>query len=198
MARPRVREKILDAAYELLQSEGIAVMTTRRIAECAGTTEASVFNNFGDKAGLLYALVGERLPEVQAVKAAVNADPQDDIGMWLQDVYQKAQLFYTAIIPLTSSLWGREEYTASTMGEKRHPLHDMVVARFVEFQGMGVLAKSADTEALATAILGAALHNGFNFVAHGYVALSDGGSDKPGRMVTSLLPLFAADAKAVF
>ena len=197
MARPRVREKLLDAAHTLLQSEGVSAMTTRHLAMCAGTTEASVFNNFGDKAGLLYALVGERLPEVQAVKAAVNADPHDNIGMWLQDVYQKAESFYTAIIPLTSSLWGREENTASTMGEKRHPLHDIVVERFIEFQGQGVLAKSSDAEALATMLLGAALHNGFNLVAHGRVALSDLVSDKPGRIVTSLLPLFVPDTEKV-
>ncbi|MBU0539453.1 MAG: TetR/AcrR family transcriptional regulator, partial [Gammaproteobacteria bacterium] len=110
MARPRVREQLLDAAYSLLQSEGISAMTTRHIANCAGTTEASVFNNFGDKAGLLYALVGERLPEVQVVKAAVSADPKGDLANWLQQVYKAAELFYIAILPLTASLWGREEF----------------------------------------------------------------------------------------
>ncbi|MBQ0760367.1 MAG: TetR/AcrR family transcriptional regulator [Zhongshania sp.] len=193
MARPRVREQLLDAAYSLLQSEGISAMTTRHIANCAGTTEASVFNNFGDKAGLLYALVGERLPEVQVVKAAVSADPKGDLANWLQQVYKAAELFYIAILPLTASLWGREEFIGGMMGDKRHPLHSLVVARFVEFQREGELASTADAEALATIVLGAALHNGFNLVAQGQVALDDGPSEKLGRVVMTLLPLLVGE-----
>ncbi|MBW2942289.1 TetR/AcrR family transcriptional regulator [Zhongshania aquimaris] len=194
MARPRVREQLLDAAYDLLQREGIAALTTRHIASCAGTTEASVFNNFGDKAGLLYALIGERLPEVQAVKSAIDADLQDDVAVWLENVYQAAELFYIAIIPLTAPLWGREGLGDGQLLGDRHPLHGLVVARFLQFQREGVLGPGSDACALATIVLGAALHNGFNLVAHGRVALAENRNGQPGRLVTSLLPLFGAVA----
>ncbi|CAA0102579.1 TetR/AcrR family transcriptional regulator [Zhongshania aliphaticivorans] len=191
MARPRVREKILDAAYSLLQSEGASAMTTRHIAVCAGTTEASVFNNFGDKARLLYALIGERLPEVQAVKSAINAELQGDITVWLQSVYEHAELFYSAIIPLTAPLWGREQLVDSAMASERHPLHGLVMARLLEFQRDGILAPRLDAKVLAIILLGAALHSSFNVVAHGSVALNDKVAERSERIVASLLPLFA-------
>ena len=192
MARPRVREKILDAAYSLLQRDGIAAMTTRHIAVCAGTTEASVFNNFGDKAGLLYALVGERLPEVQAVKLAINAELQGDMSAWLRSVYEHAELFYSAIIPLTASLWGREEFLDNAMAGERHPMHGLLVVRLRELQSDGILAPSLDAKALAVVLLGAALHNSFNVVAHGSAALNEKVAERSVRIVASLLPLFTA------
>lgn len=192
MARPRVREKILDAAYSLLQRDGIAAMTTRHIAVCAGTTEASVFNNFGDKAGLLYALVGERLPEVQAVKLAINAELQGDMGTWLRSVYEHAELFYSAIIPLTAPLWGREGFEDSAMTGERHPMHGLLVVRLREFQSDGILAPSLDAKALAIVLLGAALQASLNVVAHGGSALNDMLAERSARIVASLLPLFTA------
>jgi AcrR family transcriptional regulator len=194
MARPRVREKLLDAAYRLLQSDGISALTTRHIASCAGTTEASVFNNFGDKAGLLYALIGERLPQVQAVKAAIDADLQADMKSWLQSVYEAAELFYIAIIPLTAPLWGRSE-VANNDATKQHPLHGLLAARFLEFQHEGVLCPESDAGVLATIVLGASLHNGFNLVAQNRVALNSRIGVRSGRIVGSLLPLFTTSTK---
>lgn len=192
MARPRVREKILDAAYSLLQRDGMAAMTTRHIAMCAGTTEASVFNNFGDKAGLLYALVAERLPEVQAVNVAINADLQGDMGAWLRSVYEHAELFYSAIIPLTASLWGRDELVDGAIAGERHPIHGLFVARLHALQSEGILSSNLDAKVLAVVLLGAALHNSFNVIAHGSAVLNEKVAERSARIVASLLPLFTA------
>lgn len=190
MARPRVREKLLDAAYRLLQEDGVSAMTTRHIAHCAGTTEASVFNNFGDKAGLLYALISERLPEVQAVKIAVKTELDDGIAAWLQSVYVAAKSFYVAIIPLTASLWGRKDFSDGAMGGEGHySLHTMLSPRFLELQQNGILSPKTDAGVLATIFLGSALHNSFNFVARG-VAVNGQSQQESTHIVLSMLPLF--------
>ena len=41
MGRPRVRNRILDAARNLLEAEGLPGLTTRAVALHAGVTEAS-------------------------------------------------------------------------------------------------------------------------------------------------------------
>ncbi|CAA0094880.1 HTH-type transcriptional regulator BetI [Zhongshania aliphaticivorans] len=189
MARPRVREKLLDAAYGLLQQNGVTAMTTRHIAHCAGTTEASVFNNFGDKTGLLYALIRERLPEVREVKFAIKAELDDDIVAWLQSVYMAAKSFYIAIIPLTASLWGRKNFNDGAMAE-HYSLHAMLLPRFLELQQSGTLSSKTDAGVLATIFLGSALHNSFHFLAQGDGAVNGQSQQESKQVVLSILPLF--------
>ena len=106
MARPRVRERLLDAAHGLLCDEGVAALTTRGVASRAGTTEASVFNNFGDKAGLLRALVGERLPERLVVEQCIEQDNGAEMELWLCQVYLSAEAFYAEVVPLMAAIRG--------------------------------------------------------------------------------------------
>lgn len=53
---PEVREAVLDAARGLLEAEGAAACTTRRIARLAGTSPPAIYEFFGDKEGLLRAV----------------------------------------------------------------------------------------------------------------------------------------------
>ena len=50
---PELRDRVLRAAVALLASEGAARLTTRRVAEEAGTSTPAVYELFGDKAGLV-------------------------------------------------------------------------------------------------------------------------------------------------
>src|SRR6266487_2958414 len=75
MAAP-ARQRILDAALDLIQRKGIGRVTTREIAMAAGAAEGSLFKNFGDKMGLLTELLSYELPENQAWRAvAIEAPP---------------------------------------------------------------------------------------------------------------------------
>lgn len=50
---PELRERVLQAALEMLTSDGIAGFTTRRLAVEADTSTPAVYELFGDKAGLV-------------------------------------------------------------------------------------------------------------------------------------------------
>ncbi len=63
------REAILAAALETLRERGIARMTTRRVAELAGVSEASVFYHYTDRAGLLKAVFEEGVGPLQGLGA---------------------------------------------------------------------------------------------------------------------------------
>jgi len=65
---PELREHVLQVAVELLAADGVAGFTTRRVASQAETSTPSVYELFGDKAGLVrevffegFRLLGQRL-----------------------------------------------------------------------------------------------------------------------------------------
>jgi AcrR family transcriptional regulator len=58
-SREAAASRLLDAAWDLLTSEGPAALTTRRIAERAGTSTMSIYSRFGGKDGILEELYGQ-------------------------------------------------------------------------------------------------------------------------------------------
>lgn len=59
MATPPSRERLIQAASELFLSQGVNHTTTRQIANLAGVNEVTLFRNFGNKYGLLQAVIQE-------------------------------------------------------------------------------------------------------------------------------------------
>lgn len=59
MATSPSRERLVQAALELFLSQGINHTTTRQIANLAGVNEVTLFRNFGNKYGLLQAVIQE-------------------------------------------------------------------------------------------------------------------------------------------
>ncbi|MEM1281161.1 MAG: TetR/AcrR family transcriptional regulator [Cyanobacteria bacterium P01_H01_bin.152] len=51
------REKIIQSALTLFLSQGVSQTTTRQIADLAGVNEVTLFRNFGNKYGLLQAVI---------------------------------------------------------------------------------------------------------------------------------------------
>ena len=75
MARPRnpllSRDRIVAAALDLVDTEGLAALSTRRLAAVLGVSGPSLYNHFSTKDALLDAVVDEVLGEV-------------DLSMWAQ------------------------------------------------------------------------------------------------------------------
>ncbi|MGY1495435.1 TetR/AcrR family transcriptional regulator [Streptomyces sp. QTS52] len=75
------REKILDAATELLARASAADVSTRAVCEAAGVGAPMLYRLFGDKAGLLAAVVDRGFEQYLASKRAARptADPVADL-----------------------------------------------------------------------------------------------------------------------
>ena len=64
-------ERLLEAAWELLTTEGPASLTTRRIAERAGTSTMSIYSRYGSKDGILEELYTQGMRMLEDELAAV-------------------------------------------------------------------------------------------------------------------------------
>jgi AcrR family transcriptional regulator len=73
-----VRQRVIDAAIELLTREGRDAVTTRRVAEAAGLQPPAIYRLFGDKEGLLDAVAEHGVAAFLAAKH-VEEKPQDPI-----------------------------------------------------------------------------------------------------------------------
>jgi AcrR family transcriptional regulator len=78
---PELRERVLRAAVALLEEGGAARFTARSVAAGAGTSTPAIYELFGDKAGLIQAVIveGFRLLHQDLEALPVSADPRDDL-----------------------------------------------------------------------------------------------------------------------
>jgi AcrR family transcriptional regulator len=76
-----VRVALLDAAGELLHREGPGALTTRRLAQEAGTTTQSIYTLFGAKEGVVRAMFREGYARLEARirRVAETDDPLADL-----------------------------------------------------------------------------------------------------------------------
>ncbi len=74
------RQSILDAAAELMGERGYRATTTRAIAERAGVNEVTIFRQFGNKKGLLQALVEDWATTMAGFAVAEISAPEDTRG----------------------------------------------------------------------------------------------------------------------
>jgi AcrR family transcriptional regulator len=78
---PELRRRILDTAVGLLAAEGVAAVTTRRVAELAGTSPPAIYELFGHKAGLIRELFFEGFRRLLAdfERLGTTGDPAADL-----------------------------------------------------------------------------------------------------------------------
>ena len=78
---PQLRDRVLQAAVDMLTTEGVAGFTTRKVAEGAGTSTPAVYELFGDKAGLVRELFfeGFRMLYQRLDNLGTSADPRADM-----------------------------------------------------------------------------------------------------------------------
>ncbi|GAA5141925.1 TetR/AcrR family transcriptional regulator [Nocardioides marinquilinus] len=82
MARDDVRQRIVEAAAGLAGQGGSEALTTRAVAGAAGVQAPTIYRIFGDKDGLVDAVVEHLYADFVASKQAgdVDTDPVADLG----------------------------------------------------------------------------------------------------------------------
>jgi len=87
-----VKDTLLDVAYRLLEEEGAAALTTRRVCENAGVTMPTLYHHFGNRDGLISAVHAVALEKFMAKKRALaqTADPIADLRASCEQVIEFA------------------------------------------------------------------------------------------------------------
>lgn len=65
---PSTRQRLINAAFDLFTTQGVTETTTRQIADLAGVNEVTLFRQFGNKHGLLLAMIQESAALAQLEK----------------------------------------------------------------------------------------------------------------------------------
>jgi len=83
-------EKILEATIEIIKKKGLKAATTRAIATNAGVNEVTIFRNFGNKKGIIKALI-EKCSYEPAFSKMLKERVVWDLE---QDLYMLAKLYH--------------------------------------------------------------------------------------------------------
>ena len=162
------RERILDAAAEVMGTLGLARATTKQIATAAGYSEATLYKHFSDKTELLLAVLGERLPPLVALLTRLpDQAGQGVVAERLQEVADQAVRFYQRQIPMLASLFAepallaryRQALAAVGAGPQRA---NQALAGYLRAESdLGRIPSSVDPDAAAAMLLGACFQRAF-------------------------------------
>ena len=92
-------DQILTAAALLLEKDGVEAVTTRAVCQAAGVTAPTLYHHFGDKDGLLRAVVAQGVNAFMAQKRAnrQTADAVADLRRgwdgWIAFALERPKLF---------------------------------------------------------------------------------------------------------
>lgn len=168
------RERILDAAERILRTRGVALATTKEIAQASKVSEPTLYKYFADKEHLLLAVLRERLPGLSRVSVRPGEGNVEDN---LADLAHAVLAFYQQSIPMLGALLADpQRMAAHREAMNRHgggP--DKAVAVFATYlraeQALHRIKPDADPDATASLLIGACFHEAFlRYYAHGPTA----------------------------
>ena len=95
------RRRLLAAAEEVVQRDGVVGLTTKAVAQIAGRSEGSIYNHFSDRLELITAVIDARLPDFVAVLAEL-VPGRRTVAVNLERVARAGIAFEQAMLPLVA------------------------------------------------------------------------------------------------
>jgi len=162
------RERIVDAAAQVMGTLGLARATTKQIARAAGYSEATLYKHFRDKTELFLAVLGERLPPlVGLLKRLPEEAGQGEVAERLEQVASQAVRFYERQFPMLASLFAepallaRHRQALAAVGAGPHRANEALAAYLRAERDLGRIPASVDPDAGAAMLLGACFQRAF-------------------------------------
>ncbi|MFH8237172.1 TetR/AcrR family transcriptional regulator [Streptomyces sp. NPDC018321] len=168
------RERLLDAAHELMLTVGLARTTTKEIAKGADCSEAALYKHFASKEELFIRVLSERLPRLAPLLHSLAAEPErGSLEENLTEIAHRAALFYEQSFPIAASLYAqtelkrRHDEAMRQLGTGPHLPIEGLDAYLRAEQAAGRVRGDADTFAAASLLLGACAQRAFAYDAVG-------------------------------
>ncbi|MBF6195502.1 TetR/AcrR family transcriptional regulator [Nocardia implantans] len=158
------RDRILDAAAEIMRDRGVVHATTKEIAKVAGYSEAALYKHFSDKEDIILNVLRHRMPD----PAAARPEPgQSTVEDNLTAMARDALSFYQQSLPLLGGLLAQPQRMAAHRDSmRRHgagPGH--AIANIAEYlraeRDLGRVAADADVLTAASMLDGTCFHQAF-------------------------------------
>jgi AcrR family transcriptional regulator len=190
VAPAETRQRLVAAAEEVLQSEGVGRLTTKAVARAAGRSEGSIYNHFADRLELIMAVIDARLPEFVAVLAEL-VPGRRTVAANLERVARAGVEFERLMLPLVGgvaadpALLARFKAVMLPADKGPHRPHRGITAYLEGEKAIGRLAAGADCPALALLLIGGWREAVFQEL-FGRPPIP--ARDAPRRIVRSLLP----------
>ena len=160
----QTRDRILDAAAELMRTRGVVRTTTKEIAKAAGFSEAALYKHFRDKDELLLRVLRERMPGFPRLRIEAGTGTVADN---LTALVRGALDFYRQAFPMLGPMLSEPQLMASHRESlrkygagPRHPV-DRVAGYLRAERDLGRVAADADPDAAATLLLGGCFQQAF-------------------------------------
>ena len=158
------RRSLVDAAKSLIETRGLANLTTRAVTREAGCSEGALYTHFPHKADLLFAVCQERLPDFRAtVGDLIEHVGRGSVPRNLEAIIVAAQRFYADLIPVSSGIAAdRELLLRHREHMKRHGVGprktlEAVATYIAAEQRIGRIDSGIAPQMYATMLLGACL-----------------------------------------
>ncbi|QCX78519.1 HTH-type transcriptional regulator AcrR [Streptomyces sp. YIM 121038] len=166
------RERILDAAHELMVTLGLARATTKEIAKAAGCSEAALYKHFTSKEDLFVGVLQERLPRLGPLLRRLIEEPGErTVEQNLTEIAVLACEFYAQSFPVAASLYAetklkrRHDDAMRERGMGPHMPIEALDAYLRAEREAGRIDPDADTFAAASLLLGACAQRAFAYDA---------------------------------
>lgn len=145
------QKKILSAALKLFATEGYASTSTNKVAKAAGVSEGLIFRHFGNKEGLLNAIMeqSKEIAKQSLVEAVMATDPKEVISKILEIPFIISKEQYE-MWRLTYALkWQTDQYDSSF----KEPIKVVLINAF---EKLGYSDPNAEAELIFMYVDGAA------------------------------------------
>ena len=162
------RDRILDAATEVMAQRGLAGATTKEIARAAGCSEALLYKHFPDKEEIFFAVI-RRFPSgfVTYVLELPGHAGERTVAEQLAELVERAVPFYAAGLSVLSALLTREDLAMKHRAwlKDRDAGPHKAVEALADYlraeQDRGRVAADAEPDGAAALLLGACYQRAF-------------------------------------
>jgi AcrR family transcriptional regulator len=145
------QEKILHTALDLFAREGYAATATSKVAKAAGVSEGLIFRHFGNKEGLLQAILTQGNERAKSAYAEVVMEPdaKERIRKALSLPFAIKESDYAIWRLIYALKWQTDSYDDQSLSGLKLVLKDA-------FEQLGYTDSTAETELLFMILDGAA------------------------------------------
>jgi AcrR family transcriptional regulator len=164
-----LRERIIEAAEQVIRTNGLSKTTTKEIARIAGCSEGSLYNHFESKEDLFLNVMKGHLPVLLAVLFKLpGRKGTGTVKDNLEEVAHAALEFFDLSTALTASMFtepnflDRHRQGFQQRNEGPHRANEVVASYLLAEQKLGRVGSDISPRAAADLLLGACFQHSFH------------------------------------